>query len=719
MRSNIIAVLNKYVFMAEGSAQYGIVKVFRTLTISCILCLTLANGYCEMLKMKPGHNTNDSVLRIPFGQNNSISYSFGAGEYDVNFSGGISIKKAKAVGGLIDTMKKISDFYKSSKMSYVSYSQAPFKSSIGDGVIYKVYRKAKTGVVMEQDFITFGDRNYFLTKVQVIHADLPMNYCSPLSTANVELKWPGNNYALRSPFDNDMWATYETKEVDSVNFISSEVSAIFNTNRLGLVVGSLEHKIWKSGIRLCSNSSHSFQLTAFGGYTDPKVTHDQRAHGIVRLADGSISSPQIMVGYFDDWRTGMETYGANNKLVEPGYIDPWKGATPVGWNSWGVLKDRIDLPSSQGVVDFFADSCKLFRTKDNKLFIDLDSYWDRMIKNGLDGDVSELKDFVDYCKSRGFEPGIYWAPFTDWGKQANRVVEGSTYTYKDAWTSVNGKPIDVDGGRAMDPTHPATRSRIAKYIDFFKSMGFKMIKIDFLGHATLEADHYYDPQIKTGMGAFRSGMEFVDSLLDNKMLVYAAISPNLATARYVHMRRIACDAFKSIGETAYTLNSVTYGWWQSHLYDYMDADHVVFKDASPGENRARLASAVVTGSLITGDDYSSSGPWRITARKLLQDKALLALVGIDGKSFMPYGVKVGNGAANVFEKRVGNKLYIGVFNYGEKPAQMVLPYRRLACKEPHNVKMIIGSTKTNVLFSKQQLKVELPGRDAMIFCLDL
>ncbi|UAY56866.1 alpha-amylase family protein [Arachidicoccus terrestris] len=687
------------------------------LLIFLVLALSVKNGYCKIIDDRTVNN-KDAILRIPFGQNNVIIYHLATGSYDVTFYGGVNIRQATAIAGMADTLGDVRPLQRSADMAYVRYTKTPVSSPLGHAVLYKILRKTSTGVLMEQDFTVFTSKDYFLVKARFSHVRGPVNYCSPLSAATIDLDWAGENYTLRCPFDNDMWARYETARLDTVHFVSSEVSTVFNADRAGLVIGSLEHKIWKSGIRLESTSAHSLRLTAFGGYTNATVTHDRRPHGVVRSADGSTCSPQMMVGYFGDWRTGMEAYAKNNRLTEPPFIQSWKGATPVGWNSWGVLQDKIDLPSAKGVVDFFADSCKLFRTKDRKLFIDLDSYWDRMIKNGLGGDVGELKSFVDYCKSRGFEPGIYWAPFTDWGKQGSRRVEGSDYTYQDCWTSINGKPLDVDGGRAMDPTHPATRRRIIKYIGFFKSMGFKMIKIDFLGHATLEADHYYDPQVKTGMEAFCSGMEFLDSLLDNKMLVYAAISPNLATARYVHMRRIACDAFKSISETAYALNSLTYGWWQSHLYDYMDADHVVFKGGASGENRARLASAVMTGTLITGDDYSKPGPWRTTARRLLQNQALLALVGLDGKSFMPYTINVGNGAGNIFEKRVGDKLYLGVFNYAAQPGRFNVLYSKLGVKSPSKVTMIMGGKETKCSLSSQALNMELPKQDAAIFCLE-
>ena len=38
------------------------------------------------------------------------------------------------------------------------------------------------------------------------------------------------------------------------------------------------------------------------------------------------------------------------------------------------------------------------------------------------------------------------------------------------------------------------------------------------------------------------------------------------------------------------MNAVSYGWWQDLVYQYNDADHIVLKDATEGENRARITS---------------------------------------------------------------------------------------------------------------------------------
>lgn len=74
-----------------------------------------------------------------------------------------------------------------------------------------------------------------------------------------------------------------------------------------------------------------------------------------------------------------------------------------------------------------------------------------------------------------------------------------------------------------------------------------MIKLDFLGHGAIEADSFYDKTVTTGMQAFKKGMEFIVDQAGGQMLIYASICPNMATAPYVHMRRISCDSFNSTG----------------------------------------------------------------------------------------------------------------------------------------------------------------------------
>jgi alpha-galactosidase len=646
----------------------------------------------------------DTLVNIPFGKNNVIRYHLNNGTWDV------LVKGKPVITGAYATYKGEKEITsKDFGQGKYTASTDVFDTNLDQHVIAWVYKDLR----IKQFFWAKPGEQYFITALEVTGQHVGTAYCSPLTAARVIFDSTGDNRALAVPFDNDMWARFNTQPLQQANLTSSEVTALYNNDTYhGLVMGSVKHDVWKTGITIQASGSNAATVTAFGGLTDKNITHDKIAHGRVAQSGTGCKSPFIMVGMYDDWRNGMEEYAATNQRLTSRVIAKWQKATPVGWNSWGVLQTKLTLDKAKGVVDFFNDSCKGFRTADGTLFVDLDSFWDNMIKGGLDGDVSQLKEFVQYCKSKGFKPGIYWAPFTDWGKY-DRKMEGSSYNYAQAWTRQNGQPVDMDGAYALDPTHPATKARIAWCLNHLKKLGFEMIKIDFLGHGALESDHFYDPHVTTGMQAYTAGMTFIDSVLDNTMLVYAAISPTMATAPYVHMRRIACDAFSAIDNTEYTLNSTGYGWWESHLYNYVDADHVVFNKESEGANRARLAAALVTGTLITGDDYSSTGPWSKAAMRMLQNTSLLNVIK-DGRSFRPVEANTDNKAVNVFIKTVGKKNYLAVFNYSNTPCTYNLSAARLGMpnEKKLNAAELFSGTHTTWWGSWQ---LTVPASDAMLY----
>jgi len=196
-------------------------------------------------------------------------------------------------------------------------------------------------------------------------------------------------------------------------------------------------------------------------------------------------------------------------------------------------------------------------------------------------------------------------------------------------------------------------------------------------------------------------------------LVYAAISPSLASGRYVHMRRIACDAFKSIHDTEYTLNGVSNGWWQTHLYDFIDADHVVFGDQSDAENRARFLSAIVTGACITGDDFSSQGKWINTAKRLLSNTEILKILK-DGKAFVPVEGNRGKSASPLFVKQVGEVTYLAAFNYSGAEQNLKLDFSRLGLKNSEKYEALNLINQTESPFQHNQI-INLPTKDAVIF----
>lgn len=636
-------------------------RIFLTVTVSMFIFKVFAVT-CNVLM--PGVSS-PGVVSIAYGKADVIRYSLQTGTMDVYHQGKKVLYDMQAV------VKANNKTYSSRDYTHRKYSTRAISDGFGKGKKQMIIMDGPGLPVMTQVFYTYPGRSYFLTDVELTGKDLSSNYMAPLQGSFIP---PGGDVrSLFVPFDNDTFVSYESRAfLPSTEVTSAEVGTVFNNGlRNGFVWGSVEHGVWKTGVKTTAGNGNG-QIIVWGGYTDANVNRDHIEHG--KISGTVIKSPKVFAGYFADWRKGMESYGKANRIADPPYVHNWTKATPIGWNSWGVIQDKLNYDKAAKVVGFFADSLGSFRSG-GTAFIDLDSYWDHMIKGD---DYSRLKQFADYCKSKGLEPGIYWAPFTDWGHKSgpDRKMQGSTYTYGDAWTKVNGSYHDLDGARAIDPTHPGTLRRIDYFTNIFKACGFKMIKIDFLGHAAIEANHFYDTTVTTGMQAYRKGMEYLINKLGDDMLIYAAISPNMATGRYVHSRRIACDAFKTIEHTRYTLNSVTYGWWQTWLYNFIDADHVVLDHQSDGENRARFLSSIITGTFITGDDFSEHGKWSVEARQWYQDPAFLEVVK-NGKAFIPLEGNIDKGASNFFYRKTGNILYVALFNYDKTSRDLQVNFSRM------------------------------------------
>jgi alpha-galactosidase len=645
-------------------------------------------------------------INIPYGAGSEIIFNIKTRTYDVLAA------RIKIISNAYALIKNNGEFISSKDYDEVKFFQTAMVDGLGAGKKYTIILSKPGLPTMEQVFYVYPGHDYFFTELYLKGAGLKSNYMCPMVSNEVNINAKGDNRILFVPFDNDTFIRYNAKSLTTdIENTSSEVGAVYeNQSRRGLILGSVEHMVWKTGIFGKGKSDQLKELRIWGGYSDEKVTRDKIEHGY--LSGNVLKSPKVFIGYFADWRIGMEAYGKANRIEERPYVFNWTKPVPFGWNSWGVIQEKLTFEKATKVVDFFSAEIPAFRNGQTA-YIDLDSFWDNFT-GGMKGDYSKLKEFADYCKSKGLEPGVYWAPFTDWGwkSKRDREAEGSKYKFSEMWTKVNGSYHDFDGARALDPTHPGTQRRVDYIIDKLKACGFKMIKIDFLGHAAAESDSFFDKSVTTGMQAYRAGMEYLVDRLNGQMLIYAAISPSLATGRYAHVRRIACDAWKTIKDTEYTLNSVNYGWWQTYIYNYIDADHVVFATETEGSNKARLASALVTGTLIIGDDYSGEGQWQHTAKKWLQDDELLKIAR-SGLAFMPVDGNTGDKASELFVRRDNGYLYLAIFNYSGSPKHFNLPLKRIGLNKV-SYSMIELFNKKDMKISKS-LQFSLKNEDAAIF----
>jgi len=511
---------------------------------------------------------------------------------------------------------------------------------------------------MKQVFI-FDQNDSFLTRVDMVGNALQSRWMGPLvmdTTGGVDVGSYSDNRALIVPFDNDSF-TFSYNAMPLNNTATSyEASAFYdNTTRNGLVVGSVTHDTWKTGVYFQGSNNKLDVLNVFGGATSSD-TRDVMPHGLV--TGNTISSPTVFVGFGTDWRTTMEAYGDANAAMVPKLA--WNGGVPFGWNSWYTYGTSVSYSNATAASSFVKSNLQTNNFNDNGVaYINLDSYWSNLSD-------TQLQQFANYCHGNGQKAGIYWTPFVFWGtadQGSNWMMSGSsTYNWSDAYLrTTNGSVQTIDGGIAIDPTHPGFRQLTTYYINYFKGFGFDYLKLDFLSHGALEGVHY-DTNITTGIQAYNQGMQYLLTQNNGRMFLSESIAP-IFPYQYAHSRRIYCDASTTINDTMNTMQAVTYGWWiNNRLYQYSDPDVMKFSGGTANENQSRLINCVVAGTVFLNSDDLVSTTGQNLARKCLTNAAINEIAR-SGISFRATEGNTGAGAADTFVRQDGNTWYVAVFNY--------------------------------------------------------
>jgi hypothetical protein len=569
-------------------------------------------------------------------------------------------------------VSKIANFYAGVQLSAYTTSQMySSRSCVTAGNTTTVTSTASGLPTMEQTYVLDG-ANHILVQATVSGSGLASNWISPLVTdspGEVDVSGYADPRVLWIPFDNDAWVSYSAQPL-SGSGTSFEAAAFYdNTSRNGIVVGSVTHDTWKSGVFYQAANAQVQAMHVFGGAVDPKWTHDPLPHG--KVSGGTIASPVVFAGYAADWRDLMEEYASANAARQP--MLPWSGGVPFGWNSWGKIQTKISHDAAVAVSDFIAANLQPAFSSAGVVYVNLDSYWDNLSS-------AELTDFVNRCHANGQKAGIYWAPFVDWGLSATRAVEGSaSATYGQIWLrDGSGNPISLDGAYAVDPTHPATKARIDHYVDEYRTMGFEYVKLDFLGHGALESTVRADATVQTGIQAYNQGMQYIVGRIGGSMFISESIAP-LFPAGYAHARRVSCDVNGAALDphgVSYELNSITYGWWMSgRTYAYNDPDMMVFEGYTADDNMARLVSAVISGTVfLDGDDLTGS-TGQALAKQYLTLPRINAVARL-GKTFRPVEGNTGTGPSDVFFLQDGASAYLAVYNFGSSAATKVVDLAR-------------------------------------------
>ena len=540
---------------------------------------------------------------------------------------------------------------------------------------------------IEQSIYIYPDKGYMLVDAVLVAngETTKTNYIAPIVSDNSSttfLPAVGQNYIYLMPHDNDNWVSYNAQSwTEGRSVESCEVSVAYDVmSRKGLVVGSIEHDNWKSGVTITPSSSNSLsKITVAAGVVN-ELTNDINKefpdrpslykHG--SISGKRVSSPRFFFGFYNDWRNGLEDLGDATAALEPKL--PWDGGTIFAWQSWGGMAFGVNYTGVIDVCNFFKnDLVKAnFHNENGTCYMVLDSGWNLLSEK-------ELKKFVKYCKDNGLHPGVYFTPFSYWGNEENakkqKVTGAEQYTFADLAITANGKMRRI-ASIALDPTHPGTLAYNKQQFDKFKKWGFEYVKLDFINNGTLEADKFYAPGITTGVQAYNYGMNEIIKMLDG-MFIDLSIAPVFPAKG--HARRISCDCWGELDNSMYCLNSVEMSWWLDRVYQYNDPDHLVLSRAkTDGEARIRYTCGAMTGTVLLGDNYATVGDTianpeaeRALAMRVATNADINAVAHI-GRSFRP----VDGGLAydsnrygkafrvdNEFVLDTDNALYYVVFNY--------------------------------------------------------
>lgn len=476
---------------------------------------------------------------------------------------------------------------------------------------------------------------------------------------------------LSAPFDNDKWAKFVDYPA-KYSRESYEFSVIHPADSAeGLVVGSVDHDTWKSAVRV---GEDSFQVVSGVASED---TRDLAGieHGTISGLE--VKSARIFLGFFENWQKGLPVYGKANAAVKPAL--PWEGPVIFGWNSWAALMGKVSFEKYKEASDFMKTLQYTYCGSDKNQYINYDAAWGSF--------TNKMRESVAYAKANGQMPGTYFSPFITHEHQFKDEVPGTNgdYLFEDLLLrDREGKVLPhIDGLYSLDPTHPGTLAYISYVTGNFIRWGFTSVKTDFVGHACREGD-FYKKEITTGVQAFNFGMQhYVDCLSEKRAGYPIFISLSIAPVMphgYGHARRISCDAFGSLDQSAYLNNCITYLWWMNDcLYRFNDPDHIVtYKtydkhSTSLEEGITRYHTGVICGSLmLTSDDYGEAAA-RERAAYVLGNEEVNA-VARKGESFYPVSGAQGEFAADVFMRKDGETTVLAVFNYNlSEEKEMEIP----------------------------------------------
>ncbi|MCM3626140.1 discoidin domain-containing protein [Paenibacillus glycanilyticus] len=515
---------------------------------------------------------------------------------------------------------------------------------------------------------------------------------------------------------DDVWSSF--------NGTSYWVAAMFDdAGRNGVVAGAATTKNWKSMQHLGQATAQNGPLTGFSVYN---------AGG--RQSGTSVSSDLFFLGYFDDYRTGLETFGNVYSAGEP--MLPWSEPVPKGYNTFYnyYINDYGTADALFSMTDYFAANLKSL----GYTYMNLDCCYKGVKDKTV---VENLHDYVNYVHGKGMKAGSYAAPFAIWDKLTD-TVPTTSYTFDEiALKDANGQNImSYLNTPIVDATHPGGKAYLIWLMNYyFVEPGFDYVKLDFLDFGMFEGS--FHDATKNGMQAYRIGMEAMrDTLLaaPQKIFIHESIAPLLPSG-YAHSRRSGCDTTIGLNDNAgiqysgmerQAFNAAASWWTNGTLYKYNDGDMAILENVVQGVygkttlNQATLLSTAIVlggGHWLIGDNATMVSEDRmktIAINPSLMDVSSLgkAAKPVSMTNFYHKGERSPSVAYMIDNKDNGKSTIVGISNwdmYNNKPVVVNFEDLELNKNAPYAISELYSQTKLGT-FTGSFSRILKPGESIIL-----
>jgi len=179
-----------------------------------------------------------------------LSVSSATGRFSVSWGNQAEISRAWGEAKLSDGAELRTDAFSSHKIS-----RSPVRNAFGSGEqLVVTHSDGPTPTALRQTFSIYRGRAELLVRLDLVGSPLGTNQISPVvSEEPVKLKHTGPLQSLFVPYDNDNYFRYSSSAWDQKEGSFEVGSLCEDASRRGLVVGSIDHDIWKSAVKFERN----------------------------------------------------------------------------------------------------------------------------------------------------------------------------------------------------------------------------------------------------------------------------------------------------------------------------------------------------------------------------------------------------------------------------------------------------------------------------------